>query len=73
MALSHLLNGPGVAPHLSFWGPSRGRSGESWGDSKGTDNKICLHNDFIDRTPFKLIPVEVSTPGPDTEMNLKLW
>ena len=46
----------------------------TWIKEEGTDNKICLHNDFIDRTPFKLIPTGVSNPpGPDTEMNLKLW
>ena len=46
----------------------------TWIKEEGTDNKICLHNDFIDKTPFKLIPTGVSNPpGPDTEMNLKLW
>lgn len=46
----------------------------TWIKEEGTNNKICLHNDFIDRTPFKLIPTVVSTPpGPDNDMNLKLW
>ena len=35
MAVSHLLNGPGWAPHLSFGGLPGSCLGESWEDSRG--------------------------------------
>ena len=36
----HSFSGPGWPLHLSFWGPSRTPYGESWGDSRGTHNRI---------------------------------
>lgn len=46
----------------------------TWIHEEGTNNKICLHNDYIDKTPFKLIPAGVSDlSSPDADMNLKLW
>jgi hypothetical protein len=46
----------------------------TWIKEDGTGNKICLHNDYLDKTPFKLIPAGVSDlSSPDADMNLKLW
>ena len=46
----------------------------TWIKEDGTGNNICLHNDYLDKTPFKLIPTGVSdSSSPDVDMNLKLW